>query len=41
MLLAGLSNPIEISFQTFMGEGGIFGDRLSLYREVSWSSTWR
>ncbi len=30
MLLAGLSNPIEISFQTFMGEGGIFGDRLSL-----------
>jgi hypothetical protein len=33
MLLAGLSNPIEISFQTFMGEGGIFGDRLSLYRE--------
>ncbi|HEY4308151.1 MAG TPA: polymorphic toxin-type HINT domain-containing protein [Pirellulales bacterium] len=33
MLLSGLSNPIEISFQTFAGEGGIFGDRLTLYRE--------
>jgi hypothetical protein len=33
MLLAGLSNPIEISFQTFTGEGGIFGERLNLYRE--------
>ncbi|HVU90012.1 MAG TPA: polymorphic toxin-type HINT domain-containing protein [Pirellulales bacterium] len=33
MLLAGLSNPIEISFQSFAGEGGIFGERLTLYRE--------
>ena len=33
MLLAGLSNPIEISFQTFVTPGGLFGERLTLYRE--------
>jgi len=33
MLLAGLSNPIEISFQTFVTPGGMFGERLTLYRE--------